>query len=150
MADTDSIIELEDNVLVVSQTRNSVVLPYTREELQETLSRGETDCKNLRELIEKKFTLPLSRFKRPCIARFKEAFALVREREKGSVWDAIDLATELFFMRFLHPAIITACKNLDWLDVYLDCLDRNELDDFPFFAIRYETAPPKKRRAAKK
>lgn len=131
----NSIIEtdFDNNVLVISQVRNKVVLPYKTEELQEILNSGETECESLRELVEKKYTVPLSRYKHACISRFKEAFALVREREKGSVWDALDLAFEMLFVRFLHPAIITACKNLDWLDVYLDCLDKNELDDFPFF-----------------
>lgn len=104
----------------------------------ETL-RGECECTKLRELIEKNYTVPLSRYKHGCISRFREAFVLVREREKGSVFAAFDLAIELFFTKYLHPAIITACKRLDWLDVYLDCLDKNELDEFPFFKIRYES-----------
>lgn len=104
----------------------------------ETL-RGECERAKLRELIEKNYTVPLSRYKHGCISRFREAFVLVREREKGSVFAAFDLAIELFFTKYLHPAIITACKRLDWLDVYLDCLDKNELDEFPFFKIRYES-----------
>ena len=43
--------------------------------------------------------------------------------------------------RYLHPAIITACRNLDELDVYLDCLEKNELDDFKIFKIKYELHP---------
>lgn len=143
--------DFEDDVLIISQTRNRVVLPYTAAELQKVLESGETDCKTACELIEKKYTVPLSHYKHACISRFREAFALVRDREKGSVLDALDLAFEMLFVRFLHPAIITACKRLDWLDVYLDCLDKNELDDFPFFRICYELNPEKtKRRTSKK
>lgn len=138
--------ECENNVLVISQARNKVVLPYVTEDLKKELDEGKTECGSLRELIAKKYTVPLSRYKHQYIARFKEAYDLIRERENGSVFDALDLATELFFMRFLHPAIITACKSLDWLDIYLDCLDKNELEDFPFFAIRYEMKPKKTRR----
>ena len=43
--------------------------------------------------------------------------------------------------RFLHPAIISACRNLNELDVYIDCLDKNELDDFKIFKIKYELYP---------
>lgn len=131
-------MNFDNNTLVISQARNIVVLPYTLKELQNILDSGESECGNLCELIEQKYTLPLSRYKHACISRFKEAFTLVREREKGSVMDALDLATELFFNRFLHPAVITACKNLDWLDIYLDCLERNELEEFSIFKIRYE------------
>ena len=142
-ADSKAENGFDDNVLVISQTRSKVILPYKTEELRELLKGGETECESLSELIERNYTLPLSRYKHGCISRAREAYALVREREKGSVWDALDLATEMFFTRFLHPAVITACKNLDQLDVYLDCLDKNEPDDFPFFRIRYEKEPPK-------
>lgn len=139
--------ELDENVLIISQSRNVVVLPYKIEELQAVLDGGETSCGSLRELVEQRYTFSLSRYKHAYISRFKEAFALVREREKGSVFDALELAIEMFFTRFLHPAIITACKSLDWLDVYLDCLDKNELDDFPFFEIRYEPSKKTKRKS---
>lgn len=136
---------LEDNVLVISETRKAVVLPYSEKELQKTL-RDRPEYADLRELIEKEYTVPLSRYKFGCIARYKEAFVLVRKREKGSVLSAFGLALEMFFTRLLHPAIITACKNRDWLDVYLDCLNKNELDDFPFFEIRYESKCSKTKR----
>ena len=38
----------------------------------------------------------------------------------------------------LHPAIITACKNLNELDIYIACLEDNTLDEFEFFDIKYE------------
>ena len=41
----------------------------------------------------------------------------------------------------LNPIIITACRNLDELDIYLDCLDKNELFDFHCFDIKFEVAP---------
>lgn len=138
--------QYENNVLVISQVRNKVILPYTTEALQKESDEGKTGCESMRELIDKKYTVSLSRYKLQCIARFKEAYRLIRIREKGSVFDALGLATELFFVRLLHPAIITACKSLDWLDIYLDCLDKNELEDFPFFRIEYELKPKKSKR----
>ena len=41
----------------------------------------------------------------------------------------------------LNPIIIAACRNLEELDIYLDCLDENELFDFNCFKIRFEVAP---------
>jgi hypothetical protein len=41
----------------------------------------------------------------------------------------------------LHPAIITACKSIDELDIYLSCLEDNQLDDFKIFDIKYEILP---------
>ena len=43
--------------------------------------------------------------------------------------------------KFLHPAIISACRTLNELDVYLDCLDKNELEDFKIFNVKYELYP---------
>ena len=44
-------------------------------------------------------------------------------------------------IRFLHPAIISACRSINELDVYLDCLEKNELEDFKIFNIKYELYP---------
>ena len=41
----------------------------------------------------------------------------------------------------MYPAIITACKSLNELDIYLDCLQENELSDFDCFEIKFELAP---------
>ena len=65
----------------------------------------------------------------------------MKEREKGSSRQAFDLAMELAFNSKLNPAIITACKTLDVLDIYLSCLEYNELSDFHFFKIKYEMNP---------
>ena len=54
---------------------------------------------------------------------------------------ALSLASELFMNYNLHPAIITACKSVDELDVYLACLEDNTLQDFRFFDIKYEIPP---------
>ena len=75
------------------------------------------------------------------MARFKEAFKLVKERNSGTFKHALDLAFELTFNYSLHPAIISACKTVDELDIYLSCLDYDELEDFKFFKIVYDVLP---------
>ena len=82
--------------------------------------------------------MPLNKFENFSIARFREAFNLIRHKEKGSIFSALDLALELMFKYNLNPIIIAACRNLDELDIYLDCLDENELYDFKCFEIRFE------------
>ena len=63
---------------------------------------------------------------------------MIIHKENGSVIRALDLALELMFKYNLNPIIIAACRNLDELDMYLDCLDENELFDFKCFQIRFE------------
>lgn len=41
----------------------------------------------------------------------------------------------------LNPAVIAACRNEDELDIYLDCLEENELEQFDIFDIKYVSAP---------
>ena len=65
----------------------------------------------------------------------------MKKKENGSIKDAFDLGMELLFNYNLHPAIITACKNLDELDIYLDYLENNETDKFDCFKIVFEIAP---------
>ena len=62
-------------------------------------------------------------------------------RENKSKKSAVLLGLELMFTFSLHPAIITACKNMQELDIYLDCLDDNELEKFPCFKIVYKSTP---------
>lgn len=129
-----------DNVLLISKVQNKVVLPYRMHELYQIFNDNRGAFSSIQEIIDKKYTIPLDSYKIGFISRFKEAFTLMRNRENSSLLDALDLASELMFNSLLHPAIITACKDLDQLDIYLDCLDKNELSDFPFFQIKYELA----------
>lgn len=127
-----------NNTLIISEIQNKVLLPYKYEELIEILNNKDNNYDNVKTIIEEMYTIPLDNYKHAFISRYKEAYNLMRRKEKASLLDSIDLAFELMRKRFVHPAIITACKNLDQLDVYLDCLETNELDDFPFFKIIYE------------
>ena len=58
-----------------------------------------------------------------------------------SVAECLDLAFELSFKRLLNPAVITACKNLDELDSYLDCLESKQLSNFGVFEVKYDISP---------
>ncbi len=129
---------LIENTLVISETQGKVFLPYTIDTLKSILEEENTKYKNINEVIEGEFVIPFTNFKNPILSRFKEAFKLIRYKEHGSIKDAFDLGMELLLNYNLHPAIISACKNIDELDIYLDCLENNETDKFDCFNIKFE------------
>ncbi len=93
------------------------------------------------EIINEEYTLPLVYYKHIALCRFKEAMNLALHIEKLSYLKALSLAIECLTNYNLHPAIITACKSIDELDIYLSCLEDNQLDDFKIFDIKYEMLP---------
>lgn len=129
-----------ENILIVSEVENKAFLPYTFEDLNAELNNSPHLYSSIDDVIEKKYTVSLDLYKNSSVARFREAFRLVK-KSNGSLKDAFDLSLELFFKYDLNPVIITACRNLDELDVYLSCLDDNELDKFFCFEIIYNIAP---------
>lgn len=132
--------EFVENVLLISEIKNKIVLPYTFKELDEFINLYPEKYANYNEVINDKYTLPYNSFSSSPMSRFKEAFKLVK-RNKGSVFEAFDLGYELAFNYNLNTAIICACKNVDELDIYLDYLENNETDKFDIFEIKYEFYP---------
>lgn len=130
-----------ENTLVISEMQGKVILPYTIKEINDILKEKNKEYSSIDEVIEKLYTKPIKYYRFSAIARFKEAYKLVIEKEHKSKFKALSLASELFSTLNLHPAIITACKSLDELDIYLACLEDNSLNEFPFFEIKYEIAP---------
>jgi len=126
-----------ENTLIISETRHKVILPYKLSALKNILQQNELYT-SIDDVIDKLYTLPIEYYRFTPIARFKEGFKLVKEKAKGSKIKALALGFELFTNYNLHPAIITACNNIDELDIYLACLEENNLDDFHFFNIIYE------------
>ncbi len=136
--------KLTDNdTLIISDSNKTVILPYNIADLEEKLKNNKK-YRTLEEVIQKEYTLPIETFKNPTKSRFREAFQLIKKKEHGSLKEAIELGFELMFESDLNPAIIAACRDLDELDIYLDCLDDNELDKFSCFKIKYDVPPTKK------
>lgn len=129
------LIKNRENCLIISETSGNIILPYYINDL--------TNIKNktYEQTIQENYTLPVDLFKPAFVARFREAFKLAHNKEKKSVAFSLNLATELMFNYNLHPAIITACRNLDELDIYLDCLENNETEKFKCFNIIFEIPP---------
>ena len=130
-----------ENTLVISEMQGKVILPYKIQEINSILFNNNDKYSSIEDVIEKLYTRPMKDYRFSAIARFKEAYKLVTEKEHKSKMQALSLASELFTNLSLHPAIITACKSLDELDIYLACLEDNTLDEFPFFKVKYEIAP---------
>lgn len=129
-----------ENMLVISSIQNKVILPFTIQKIQKILSEDST-YSSINDVIEKLYTKPLDNYKFPAISRFREAYLLIRNKEKKSKTRAILFASELFANYNLHPAIITACENQEQLDIYLSCLEDNKLSEFSFFDIKFEIPP---------
>lgn len=129
-----------ENTLLISEVAKVVILPYTLKLLNEKLSNS-SEYKNINDVINEEFTIPLIYYKHTAICRFKEAMKLALNENKTSYFKALSLAIECLTNYNLHPAIITACNSLDDLDIYLSCLEDNQLDDFKIFNIKYEMLP---------
>ena len=132
-------INLNENTLIISELSGKVILPYTKNDLENI--KAKDIQKNYDKIIQENYTLPIDLFKIPFVARFREAFKLARFKEHKSIKFAFDLGTELLFNYNLHPAIISACRNLDELDIYLDYLENNETENFKCFSIIFEIPP---------
>lgn len=133
--------DLKENTLIISEKNQNVILPYKISDLQEILDADSNIYNSPQDIIEKYYTRPLSIYKNTSLSRFKESLSLIREREKGTLKQALDLGLELFFNSNLHPAVISACKNLDELDIYLDYLENGETYKFNCFDIVFDVAP---------
>ena len=143
-------VNLLPNTLIISEIEKKVVLPYTLTDIKNILKASPAKYTSAQDVINQLYTIPLKCYKNSAISRFREAYRLVRQRDKGTLLQAVFFQTELFFNYNLHPAIITACKNSNELDVYLSCLEYNELEDFTSFKIVFQGLPAVSKKAFKR
>lgn len=132
---------MNNPILLISELQNKVILPYKGEEIEEIVNDKDNDYNTPQEVIDSIFTRKLTDYRDSMFARYRETYNLAFRRENYSRWEAMKLAMEVCRKKFLHPAIISACRNVKELDVYLDCLNKNELEDFKIFEIKYEIPP---------
>ncbi len=138
---TDKIVLGDNNLLLISEKTQKAYLPYKFNEIENILKKNDKIYDSHEDIIEKLYVVPLDKFKNSIISRFREGFKLIREKEHGSISKAFDLAFELMFKHNLNPIIVSACRSLNELDIYLDCLEENELNDFGCFEIKFEINP---------
>lgn len=131
----------DNNQLLISEKEQKAYLPYKYEKVKEIFLTSNNKYKTMQDVIDSLYILPLNKFKNSSIARFREAFNLVRQKEHSSITKALDLGLELMFKYELNPIIIAACRSLDELDIYLAYLDENEAYEFNCFDIKFEVSP---------
>lgn len=132
----------ENNTLLISEKSNRVVLPYSKKEILLYLEQYPDEYRSAKDVINKEFIFPLDYYiKHPVVARFRESYSLIRDRESKSIIDAFKFAVDIMFNYDLNPAIIAACKTQDQLENYLSCLERKKLDEFTDFEIKFEISP---------
>lgn len=137
-----SSISYNNSTLIISEKENKVFLPYSKSELQLYLEQFPNDYSSLEDVINKEFILPLDYYlKSPSIARFRETYSLIRDREGKSFIDSLKYATNIMFYSKLNPTIIAACKTQEQLENYISCLEKNKVDDFKDFNIKFEISP---------
>lgn len=137
-------IELEphdNNILIISEKEQKAYLPFFYSEVKNIFQNSNNQYQTMQDVVDDLYIVSLDKFKNSAIARFREAFHLIRNKEKGSITKALDLGLELMFNYSLNPIVVAACRNLDELDIYLDCLEENELYDFNCFEIKFEVMP---------
>lgn len=133
-----------NDTLVISEKDNKVFLPYTVSEIQSYMEKYPKEYKSLEYVINKEFILPLDYYtKHPSLARFREAYSLIRDREAKSVFDALKYALSVMFEYDLNPAIISACKTEEALNLYIECLENKDLSKFNLFKIEFRLNPLK-------
>lgn len=141
---SDMIGATENKVLIISEKENKVYLPYKKTELKAYMSKYPTSYYSYKNVIEKEFILPLNYFmQNPSMARFRETYALYRDREATTVVEAFKKAISLAFKSELNPAIVAACKTKTQLNNYMLCLEEKKLNDFTDFEIMYDINPKK-------
>ena len=132
----------ENHTLRVSEKSKKVFLPYTKQEIALYLEQYPDSYTSFEDVVNKEFVLSLDYYmKHPVVARFREAYSLIRDRESKSVVDAFKFAIDMMFRYELNPVIIAGCKTQEQLEHYLSCLEKNSLDDFTDFNIKFEVSP---------
>lgn len=134
-------VNIPDNK-VLTITEDYVYLPYKCSEINDYLQKYPDTYSSVDEVIQKEFTFSRKYYvKHSVLARFRETYALIRDREAKSVTEALRQAFSLMFRYEINPAIIAACKTQDELEEYLICLEENKLNDFTSFKIKFEINP---------
>ncbi len=132
--------EYEDNVLLISEKQCKFVLPYSIKELNSILNIDNSYA-TIQDIIEERYTIPISFYKNPFVSRFKETYNLMKYKEQAPLTRCLKVAIEVSKIRNLNPAIITACNNYEQLNQFLNYLQKNETDKFEGFNIKYEASP---------
>ena len=68
---------MDNNILIISEKDQKAYLPYKYEDLQKIYKNPNNKYGSIIEIIQNLYVVPLKKFKKFSIARFREAFNLV-------------------------------------------------------------------------
>ncbi len=136
---------ISDNLtLRISEKDNKVFLPYSKDEIIAYVEAYPNVYKDAQSVIDRDFIVNLNFYsKHPVLARFRETYALLHDREMKSFADSLKGAIDLMFKGEINPAIIAGLKSETQLNEFLGCLQNNDLDNFKPFKIIFEFNPSK-------
>ena len=144
IAITSKDIQENNNCLLISEMKRKVYLPYSKAEILEYMEKYPNQYTSFDDVVKQEFIYPIDYYlKHPAVSRFREAYALIRDREAMSIFEAFKFAMDMMFNYNLSPAIIAGCKSRNQLENYLECLSSQHLDNFKDFEIKFEVAPLK-------
>ena len=132
---TNNKIIFHEKTLII--TKEKIILPFTTKQVETIFKSYPDKYTNLNQIIDSKFTLSTILYKKIILSKIIEVYKLMRVKNKYSLHKTFSICIEVIFNTYIFPAIITACKNLDELEIYLDCLEKNELNQYPCFKIIY-------------
>lgn len=133
--------EGDEDFLLISEKDQKAYLPYKYLTVKNIYESNQDKYSNIGQVVENDYIVSLDNFRNSAFSRFRETFKLNRYTEKKSLIESFDFALELMFRYDLNPIIVAACRSLDELDSYLNCLENNRLEDFNCFKIHFEFIP---------
>lgn len=134
----------ENDTLTISEKLEKVFLPYTKTELSEYVRQYPNKYSSFETIINQEFVYPLAYYNRyPSLARFREMYSLVHDREGKNVLEALKKGFEFMLKNQLNPAIIAACKTEQQLANYLESIETGNTDTFKDFKIVFDFRPAK-------
>ena len=69
-----------EKTLIISEEQKKVILPYTINEVKDILINNNSIYTSLQDVIDKVYTKPIGYYRFSAIARFREAYKLVKEK----------------------------------------------------------------------
>lgn len=124
-----------ENILKIDEVSQIAVLPFSSSDLEELFSDDPEKYSSLQDIIDKEYTVSLKDFENTAITRYKEAFKLAKDKSNIPLTQAITFAKRFLGEQDIEPIIIAACKNIEELDYYVECLNSNNLNNFDYFKI---------------
>ncbi len=134
--------KFENDTLLISDQDEKVFLPYSKEDIDLYLDMFGDKYNTPQEVIDNEFTYPIKYFTTMSYtARFREAFALYKDREGKTTLESIIFAFKQMKNSSLQPAVIAACKNVKIFNDYLYHLKKDDSFGFKYFKIVYNVTP---------